>query len=97
MYLDFFPTIMGLATGGAWTGGYTGNTIDGIDMWSTITTNASSPRREIIHFADIYGNYSYQYDHMKIIKSQIGWIGEYTSPVLQFEGDKSDETICSFV
>lgn len=88
---------MGLATGNAWNGGYTGNTIDGIDMWSTIISNTTSPRREIIHFADIYGNYSYQYDNMKLIRTQLGWIGEYTDPILNFVGEQSKESLCSFV
>ena len=87
---------MGLATGGEWSGGYTGNKIDGIDMWSTIASGAASPRREIIHFADIYGNYSYQYDDMKLVKTQLGWIGEYTQPLIEFSGKQSDESVCEF-
>lgn len=87
---------MGLATGGQWTGSYVGNKIDGIDMWSTITSGAASPRKEIIHFADIYGNYSYQYDNMKIVKTQLGWIGEYTEPLIEFAGSPSKDSVCEF-
>ena len=43
---------MGLATGNTWTGSYSGATLDGYDLWPAITTNAVSPRNEILHELD---------------------------------------------
>ncbi len=33
---DWLPTLLGLATGGEWTGSLEGNDIDGADMWDAI-------------------------------------------------------------
>jgi arylsulfatase A-like enzyme len=46
---DWMPTLMGLATGGTWSGSYVGAELDGNDMWAAITTHTGSPRKEIIH------------------------------------------------
>ena len=43
---------MGLATAGSWKGSLSGNPIDGVDMWTAIMTNSSSPRTEILHRLD---------------------------------------------
>lgn len=43
---------MGLATGGQWTGGLKGATIDGVDLWSAIMNNTDSPHVEIVHAVD---------------------------------------------
>eukprot|EP01035_Chromulina_nebulosa_P018292 gene18292-23973_t len=44
---DWFPTIMGLATNGEWTGSYSGADIDGVDIWDAVTTNSKSPHTEM--------------------------------------------------
>jgi hypothetical protein len=62
---DWFPTLMGLATGYQWKGGLYGQEIDGIDMWPTIKAGAPSPRTEIVHYVDEYGNCSLQLDMVK--------------------------------
>ena len=47
---DWLPTFMGLATGGQWTGSYTGEVeIDGVDLWPALLANEASPRREVLH------------------------------------------------
>jgi hypothetical protein len=59
---------MNPATDGAWTGGYSGQAIDGVDMWEAITTGADSPRTEVVHVigdgddgfaALVMGNYKF--------------------------------------
>eukprot|EP00595_Chromulina_sp_UTEXLB2642_P000323 CAMPEP_0196761698 /NCGR_PEP_ID=MMETSP1095-20130614/1002_1 /TAXON_ID=96789 ORGANISM="Chromulina nebulosa, Strain UTEXLB2642" /NCGR_SAMPLE_ID=MMETSP1095 /ASSEMBLY_ACC=CAM_ASM_000446 /LENGTH=1008 /DNA_ID=CAMNT_0042111583 /DNA_START=472 /DNA_END=3501 /DNA_ORIENTATION=- len=46
---DWYPTIMQVASGLQWTGPISGNDIDGLNMWTAITTLGDSPRSEIIH------------------------------------------------
>jgi hypothetical protein len=45
---------MHVATEGAWTGSYSGATIDGVDMWNAIMTNSTSPKTQIVHFASAH-------------------------------------------
>jgi hypothetical protein len=40
---------MNPATAGSWKGGYSGQDIDGVDMWSAVTTGADSSRTEVVH------------------------------------------------
>ena len=49
---DWLPTLMGLATGGAWGGALFGAELDGVDQWDALTTLGASPRSEIVHFHD---------------------------------------------
>lgn len=63
---DWLPTLMGLATGGEWTGSYTGAELDGVDMWDAIINNLPSPRSEIVHYADGEYGCSIQIDMMKL-------------------------------
>jgi len=46
--IDWLPTIMGLATGGAWNGSYTGADIDGVDVWDDIMSLTSAGRSEMV-------------------------------------------------
>ena len=41
---DWLPTLMGLASGGAWQGPLSGLPIDGVDVFAAVTTGSSSPR-----------------------------------------------------
>ena len=63
---DWLPTIMSLVTNGEWTGGYTGNTIDGKDMWNAILSDTTSPHKEIIHSVDTDGAGSIQINMFKL-------------------------------
>jgi arylsulfatase A-like enzyme len=49
---DWLPTFMGLATNNEWSGGYLNNTIDGLDVWESMTTMMPSPRNVTLHYAD---------------------------------------------
>ena len=63
---DWLPTIMSIATNGQWSAGYTGNEIDGVNMWDAILTDATSPRTEIVHYVDSSGRGSIQIDMKKL-------------------------------
>lgn len=90
---DWLPTIMGLATGGAWTGSYLGNTIDGVDMWTALTTNTASPRSEIVHYLTSDGNCSYQLDMVKLIMTDNDLDG-VTLPSFAIDGDSASPSVC---
>eukprot|EP01035_Chromulina_nebulosa_P018932 gene18932-24739_t len=61
---DWLPTIMNLATEGEWSGSYSGNDIDGVDMWDAIINNEDSPKVEIVHY--LYGETaSISYNNLK--------------------------------
>lgn len=55
---DWLPTLMGLATGGSWTGSYVGADIDGVDVWDAVINNEPSPHVDIAHYVDPTGNSS---------------------------------------
>eukprot|EP01034_Spumella_vulgaris_P023024 gene23024-29212_t len=84
---DWLPTLMGLATDGAWTGSYTDALIDGTDMWSALTSGVEPVNRETVHYVDSHGNISYQYGPFKIIQHQAD-IGPYAVPDQVFVGEK---------
>jgi len=90
---DWMPTLMGLASGGLWKGSMTGAEIDGVDQWNALTTNGDSPRIEIVHFADSYGNVSIQYNMNKLV-----WTGANvdatTFPLHTFTGHSAETTVC---
>lgn len=92
---DWLPTIMGLATGNTWTGSYVGNDIDGVDMWSAINDNTDSPRIEIVHYADHYGNVSIQYNMNKYIYTGTN-VDATTDPDHTFSGTSAEPTACLF-
>lgn len=58
---------MGLATNNTWTGSYSGADIDGLDIWSSITTNTTTSRDEIVFLSYPAGTYAMQYEKMKYI------------------------------
>lgn len=56
MLSDWLPTLMGIATNQQWSGSYVSDTtLDGVDFWPSVLSNTSSPRSEIIHYADKHG------------------------------------------
>ena len=74
---------MGLATAGSWKGSLSGNSIDGVDMWTAIMTNSSSPRTEILHRLE---DTSFTIQHKNIIlREDINANAE--SPRFIFEND----------
>ena len=50
---DWFPTLMGLASAGTWTGPSNGHEIDGFDIYNAIITSSPSPRTEIFMNFDV--------------------------------------------
>jgi len=89
---DWLPTIMGLATGGAWSGSFIQNELDGVDMWNAITTNSESPRHEIVHFLTPDGNCSYQYDMKKLIVTPN--LDAFVTPNFEFVGTEAEAYEC---
>ena len=63
---DWLPTLMGLATGGAWGGALFGAELDGVDQWGALTTLSTSPRSEIVHYHDGLATSSVQIDMWKL-------------------------------
>jgi hypothetical protein len=57
---------MGLATEHKWEGSLIGESLDGMDMWYSITSGADSPHSEIIHYMDEYLNCSFQLNMFKL-------------------------------
>ncbi len=45
---DWLPTLLGLATGGEWTGSLVGNDIDGADMWDAILSKRHDIRSFVV-------------------------------------------------
>jgi hypothetical protein len=92
---------MGLATGGAWTGSYAGASIDGVDMWSSITTASASPRTEIAHLITVTEDGSLDAavilkDGMKYFK--VARVPQFNQPDFVFAEDLSPDssrTLCS--
>jgi len=91
---DWLQTIMGLATGGAWTGSFLGNTIDGVDIWNAVTTNTESPHHEIVNHLSADGNVTYQYDMKKMIVAGSGYIDAYSVPTWDFLGTSKSPNVC---
>lgn len=86
---------MGLATDNTWTGSYVGNTMDGVDQWSAIRDNTDSPRIEIVHFADKYGNVSIQYNMNKYVYTGTN-VDATTQPDHVFVGTSVPSDVCLF-
>jgi hypothetical protein len=82
---DWLPTLMHIATDGQWTGSLTNAELDGLDMWEAILTNATSPRIEIVHYADGNKTVTLQQSNMKF--AVIGAISRTTTPVYTFASD----------
>jgi arylsulfatase A-like enzyme len=61
--VDMFPTLAGLA--GAST--TAGRPLDGIDVWSTISTNAPSPRSEVVYNVEMFRG-AVRQDDWKLVK-----------------------------
>ncbi len=85
---DWLPTLLGLATDHAWTGSYSGATLDGYYQWSSIMEGGESPRPEVLHYLTGAGNVSYQYQDQKLIL-QGSKIGMYGKPAFVYEGDST--------
>jgi hypothetical protein len=97
IFLDWFPTLMGLATEGEWSGGYSGHEIDGVDVWDALTSGSDSPREEILHYSAGYNSsmYCIQYNNYKL-NYQIK-VYDTTDPDYVFTEDLypgNSETIC---
>jgi hypothetical protein len=60
---DWLPTLLGLATGGQWTGSLSGAEVDGVDIWSAVTSGGkiTEPHPEIVHYADGEGAFCLQH------------------------------------
>ena len=70
-----------------------GTTLDGTNMLGAMIDNQPSPHRGIVHYADRWGNVSYQYDMMKLIHTSLIERGFYT-PDEVFLGDAKEATVC---
>eukprot|EP01034_Spumella_vulgaris_P028823 gene28823-35753_t len=64
---DWLPTLMGLATNGEWTGGFTGNAIDGSDQWTSLLTNTATAHPDIVLYLDHAGSVTFQSQGLKMI------------------------------
>jgi hypothetical protein len=82
---------MHVATNGEWTGGYSGQELDGGDWWEAISSNAASPRIETVHvMGDNVGTYTcILYDDMKYIKTYN--VPEVSDPAVYFSEDQAPE------
>jgi len=86
---DWLPTLMGQATDSAWTGSYSDeNVLDGVDVWSTIMENTTSPHQVMVHYHD-GENCTIQYKMVKVIYSD-DW-KNYHVPDYNFERDQAPQ------
>eukprot|EP01035_Chromulina_nebulosa_P016905 gene16905-22394_t len=86
---DWLPTLMGLATEGAWSGSYIDNAIDGVDMWDAIITGSDSPKQEIVNYISESGLYaSYQY-----VEKLEAKINEYSSLIASADNAATSKTV----
>lgn len=58
---------MHLATGGEWTGGYTGNTIDGENIWEKLIDDEPTTREEIVFVSSTDTQFVGQYNGLKYL------------------------------
>jgi len=86
---DWYPTLMGLATGGGWNGSFTGATLDGRDVWHSIMSDDQSPHDEIIHYHDGQ-NASIQYDFYKLDYGAD--LVDFVVPAYTFEKDQDPDS-----
>lgn len=86
---------MGVATGNMWKGSYTGAALDGVDMWNAIMGNSDSPRSEIVHYVDKFGNTSIQIDMHKLILTSEGEASGYSVPKFPVLGSSSSASCLS--
>lgn len=63
---DWLPTFLSLSERTP-----TADTIDGINMWDNITSNSSSPRSELLHNLDEFGDWAIRVGDYKLINSSI--------------------------
>jgi arylsulfatase A-like enzyme len=61
---DWLPTLMNVATNGAWEGSLRNHPLDGYNMWDVIMANETSPRNEIIFYLNDT-SMCIQYDNLK--------------------------------
>ena len=83
---DWLPTLMHIATNGAWEGSLSGADIDGVDLWSAISTTKNTVEHEEIPFyvnADASsaviqrGNYKYFYNREDNTVDEPSYVFEY--------------------
>lgn len=67
---DWLPTLMHVATDGAWTPAELPNELDGHDLWEALTTGGPSPRVEILHNYAATGASALRVGDYKIITGQ---------------------------
>jgi arylsulfatase B/arylsulfatase I/J len=92
---DWLPTLMGLATGGLWSGSLVGNEIDGSDMWSAVLSDGVTAHPEIVHYLDSGGNVSYQHNMIKMVRYN-STDQTTTLPQAVFVGTAADTTVCLY-
>jgi hypothetical protein len=85
LLIDWLPTLMGQASNGEWKGSLTDTVLDGYDMWDSIMMNSSSPRHEIVHYADGQHTMSLQVDEIKLILGITST--PFTTPLTSFQED----------
>ena len=95
---DWLPTLMSAVTEGAWTGSYSGATLDGVNQWDAIMSGSDeSPRSLIVHYAD-YNDLttgSIQKDNWKLdYNITLPAFDEPTSIVSEVAGGRA-YTLCS--
>jgi len=86
---------MNVATDGAWEGSYSGNTIDGSDVWDALINNHPSPHEEIVFYVS---DDSAAIQH-NMIKYVFGFApDDVNAPLYEWDKDldpKSSRSICS--
>eukprot|EP01035_Chromulina_nebulosa_P020599 gene20599-26708_t len=85
---DWLPTLMGLATDGAWTGSLNEAAIDGVDVWDAIVTNSESPKHEIV-FTNDGTACAMQYDNVTYLNG-VPSTASYT-PEFSFTSDQDSD------
>eukprot|EP00038_Savillea_parva_P028242 m.63962 g.63962 ORF g.63962 m.63962 type:complete len:567 (+) comp8190_c0_seq1:1650-3350(+) len=90
--VDFFPTIMAVATSGKWPG-LESETLDGVNVWSAISTGAESPRTEtLINVVDSAG--AIRVGNYKLMVGQ-GTDSWYQHPDVTYSNDFSSSYIAT--
>lgn len=88
---DWLPTLMGLATGGEWSGSMAGADLDGLDMWASLMGQSDVQHEEIVHYLDSSGSVAYQQGDKKLVYSLSA---PFIEPSVIFEGTKLDTAVC---
>ena len=90
---DWYPTLMGLATGGTWEGGLASQVIDGKDMWSAIMTSETVDH-EIVHIANGVGVIALQYnDYLYISDDSLNDVPDFDTTQFSFDEDRAPDNV----